>query len=79
MSIARMARQPRPGISQTKQPIRHMKKAKQKASRPQDNPTVHAPDAAPTQEQIRERAHHIYLARGSVDRRDLENWLQTER
>ena len=56
-----------------------MKKAKQKTSKPQATPIVHAPSAAPAPEEIRERAHQIYLSRGCVDGRDLEHWLQAER
>ena len=56
-----------------------MKKIKQKVRKPQDTPIVQAPDAAPTPEAIRERAHQIYLARGSVAGRDLDDWLQAER
>jgi hypothetical protein len=56
-----------------------MKNAKQKVSKPQDTPIDQAQVAAPTKEEIREHAHQIYLSRGSVDGRALEDWLQTER
>lgn len=32
----------------------------------------------PTQEQIRQRAYEIYLARGGEDGRDLSDWVEAE-
>jgi hypothetical protein len=32
----------------------------------------------PTQEQIRQRAHELYLQRGCQDGLELEDWLQAE-
>ena len=32
----------------------------------------------PLEEQIRQRAHEIYLARGGSDGSDLDDWLQAE-
>jgi hypothetical protein len=57
-----------------------MKKAKQKIGKTtQEIPTVHPSGVAPTPEEIQQRAHQIYLSRGSVAGRDLEDWLQAER
>jgi hypothetical protein len=56
-----------------------MKKAKQKVSKPQATPSVQAPVSTPVPEEIRERAHQIYLSRGRVNGRELEDWLQAER
>ena len=36
------------------------------------------PRLAPTEEQIRHRAHEIYLENGRQPGRDIENWLQAE-
>ena len=33
---------------------------------------------APTEEQIRQRAHEIYLQRGCQDGLELDDWLQAE-
>lgn len=33
----------------------------------------------PTSEEIRRRAHEIYLERGGTDGSDLDDWLQAER
>ena len=32
----------------------------------------------PTEEEIRQRAHELYLQRGSQDGLELEDWLQAE-
>ena len=32
----------------------------------------------PTEEQIRERAHQIYLSRGGVGGSEVDDWLQAE-
>ena len=40
---------------------------------------MHSPQLPPTPEQIRRRAHEIYLARGGAAGRELEDWLQAER
>jgi len=37
------------------------------------------PQFPPTPEQIRQRAHEIYLARGGAAGRELDDWLQAER
>ncbi|MGA2787409.1 MAG: DUF2934 domain-containing protein [Verrucomicrobiota bacterium] len=57
-----------------------MRTSKRKASeRYQSAPTIHSPKLPPTLEQIRQRAHEIYLARGSAAGRELDDWLQAER
>ena len=40
--------------------------------------SAHHP-AAPTQDEIREYAHHLYVQSGWVNGRDLDNWLEAER
>jgi hypothetical protein len=35
-------------------------------------------DRAPSQEEIRRRAYEIYLERGGLPGRELEDWLQAE-
>lgn len=39
----------------------------------------HFKELAATQEQISARAHEIYLRHGSVEGRDLDNWLEAEK
>jgi hypothetical protein len=57
-----------------------MRTSKRKASdRYQSAPTIHTPQFPPTPEQIRQRAHEIYLARGGAAGRELDDWLQAER
>jgi hypothetical protein len=57
-----------------------MKKTKQKHGKTTpESPRVHPSDGFPNSEEIRQRAHQIFLARGSVGGRDLEDWLQAER
>jgi len=41
-------------------------------------PTSVARNHEPTPEQIRQRAHEIYLARGGTPGNDLEDWLRAE-
>jgi len=45
----------------------------------QSAPTIHTPKLPPTPEQIRQRAHEIFLARGGAADRELDDWLQAER
>ncbi|MCX5674820.1 MAG: DUF2934 domain-containing protein [Planctomycetota bacterium] len=45
----------------------------------QNPPAASATAAAPTHEQIAERARSIWTAGGCVPGRDLENWRQAER
>jgi hypothetical protein len=45
----------------------------------QSAPTIHTPKLPPTREQIRQRAHEIFVARGGEPGRELEDWLQAER
>jgi hypothetical protein len=56
-----------------------MRTSKRKASeRHQSAPTIHTPKLPPTLEQIRQRANEIYLARGGMAGRELDDWLQAE-
>jgi hypothetical protein len=56
-----------------------MKKAKQKnGKKTHEDPKIHPSSVSPTSEEIQQRAHQIYLARGSVGTGDLEDWLQAE-
>ena len=41
-------------------------------------PTTLARSLQPTPEEIRQRAHEIYLARGGTPGNDLEDWLRAE-
>jgi len=45
----------------------------------QSAPTIHTPKLPPSLEQIRQRAHEIYLARGGAAGRELDDWLQAGR
>jgi hypothetical protein len=57
-----------------------MKKTKQKQGKTTpETPRVHPSGGSPTSEEIQQRAHQIFRARGSVGGRDLEDWLQAER
>jgi hypothetical protein len=57
-----------------------MKKTRQKAPQTtQESPTVRPAGGTPTPEEIQQRAHQLYLARGAADGRDLDDWLQAER
>ena len=57
-----------------------MRTSKRKASeRYQSALTIHSAQLPPTPEQIRRRAHEIYLARGGAAGRELDDWLQAER
>ena len=57
-----------------------MRTSKRKASeRYRGASTIHTPKLLPTAEQIRQRAHEIYLARGGAAGRELDDWLQAER
>jgi len=57
-----------------------MRTSKRKASeRHQSAPTINTPKLPPTLEQIRQRAHEIYLARGGAAGHELDDWLQAER
>jgi len=54
-------------------------KKRKNVEQQQSTPTVHSTQAPPSLEQIRQRAHQIYLARGGVGDRELDDWLQAER
>ena len=45
----------------------------------QSAPTIHTPKLPPTPEQIHQRAHEIFLARGGAADHELDDWLQAER
>ena len=45
----------------------------------QGAPTIQTPRLPLTLEQIRQRTHEIYLARGGAAGRELDDWLQAER
>ena len=45
----------------------------------QSAPTDQTPKPPPTPEQIQQRAHEIYLARGDAPGTELSDWLQAER
>lgn len=47
---------------------------------PAKEPTRQTPQHEPSDEEIRQRAHEIYLARGATpDGYELDDWLQAER
>jgi hypothetical protein len=39
----------------------------------------HATSSRPTEEQIAQRAYHLFLVRGATDGQDVEDWLGAER
>ena len=60
--------------------MRTMKKTRQKGAKTaQASPTSRPSSGSPTPEEIQQRAHQIYLARGAADGQDLDDWLQAER
>jgi len=60
--------------------IHNMKTRKQKnIGRFQSASAIHTSKPPPTPEQIRQRAHEIFLARGGAAGRELDDWLQAER
>ena len=46
---------------------------------PAQEPTSQTPQHEPSDEEVRERAYEIYLARGGVPGQEMEDWLQAER
>jgi len=53
---------------------------KSKLTEPNQNaPNAQTPKLPPTEEQIRERAHEIFLARGGCSGNALEDWLIAEK
>jgi hypothetical protein len=57
-----------------------MRTSKRKAKEQyQSAPTIHSVQLPPTPEQIQQRAHELYLARGGATGRELDDWLQAER
>jgi hypothetical protein len=56
-----------------------MRTSKRKANELyQSMPVIPTAPLAPTLEQIRQRAHDIYVARGGMDGMGLNDWLQAE-
>jgi len=56
-----------------------MRPSRRKANEPyQSAPTIHSAQPPPTQEQIRQRAHDIYVARGGTEGMALNDWLDAE-
>jgi len=52
--------------------MRQLNSAKEKA------PPKTTPSTPPTHEEIRQRAHQIYAARGGTSGKELEDWLLAE-
>jgi Protein of unknown function (DUF2934) len=47
---------------------------------PEDQPSVAAKDhRSITKDDVAQRAYELFLARGRVDRHDVEDWLEAER
>jgi hypothetical protein len=44
-----------------------------------EEPIKQAPAHKPTEEEIRQRAYEIYLARGGAPGHEVEDWFQAER
>ncbi len=56
-----------------------MRTSKRKANEQyQSVPTIQAPRLPPTPEQIRQRAHEIYVAHGGAEGMALNDWLMAE-
>ena len=56
-----------------------MKTSNKKGSqRYQSAPSIQTPKLPPSEEQIRQRAHEIFAARGGADGMALDDWLQAE-
>lgn len=56
-----------------------MKKTKLKKNQPyESSPTIKTPALPPAPEEIRQRAHEIFLSRGGIPGRELEDWLLAE-
>jgi hypothetical protein len=56
-----------------------MKTSKQKLNEQyQRVPTIQMPKGSPTPDQIRQRAHDIYVARGGANGMALNDWLMAE-
>ncbi len=49
-----------------------------KQSAAAEEPMKQAPSHEPTEEEIRRRAHEIYLARNGAPGHEVEDWLQAE-
>jgi len=56
-----------------------MRTSKHKPTEPyQSAPTVQTPKPSPTLEQVRQRAHDIYVAHGGPERMTLSEWFKAE-
>jgi hypothetical protein len=57
------------------------KSTEKSESREEQKPTQEngVAEERPSQEEIERRAHEIYLERGGIHGRDLDDWLQAER
>jgi hypothetical protein len=57
-----------------------MKKAKSKLAQPSEKlPGSKSPEFKPKPDEIRRKAHEIYLARGGGQGLELDDWLMAER
>jgi hypothetical protein len=57
-----------------------MKKRRQiQKSQNESAPAAKTPGPPPTPDEIRRRAHEIFLARGGVPGKELDDWLLAER
>jgi hypothetical protein len=54
------------------------RKSKTMAARATAIPKKNKPEALPLEEQIRQRAHQIYLQRNGQEGSELDDWLQAE-
>jgi hypothetical protein len=50
-----------------------------KPTRHESTATSKTPKPPPTEEEIRQRAHQIFLSRGGIPGRELEDWLLAEK
>jgi len=56
-----------------------MKASRRKTNKtPASAPLIQSPKLPPSQEQIRQRAHEIYVARGGGEGMALQDWLAAE-
>jgi len=55
-----------------------MAEGKAMAGRAPIRPKEPKPITTPTEQQIRERAHEIYLRKGGIGGSDVDDWLQAE-
>ncbi|HVU07943.1 MAG TPA: DUF2934 domain-containing protein [Verrucomicrobiae bacterium] len=56
-----------------------MKTSSQKRKQQYESaPTIKTPMTPPTVEEIRQRAHEIFLTRGGIQGKELDDWLMAE-